>query len=160
MTFFLALVGLLPLRGYQPSYNDRKSPPADLPANEGYAAAERHFPVARMNPELLLVETDQDMRNSADFLVIDRITKAVTEVPGIGRVQSITRPEGKPLKFSTIPAQLSMSGTFEKLNRSYTQRTMNNMLTQANDMQTTIDTMTKTTSLIGTMTAVTHPLVA
>jgi putative drug exporter of the RND superfamily len=160
MTIILALVGLLTLPGYQPSYNDRKYLPADLPANEGYAAAERHFPVARMNPELLLVETDQDLRNSADFLVIDRITKAVTEVPGIGRVQSITRPEGKPLKFSTIPAQLSMSGTFEKMNRSYTQRTMNEMLTQANDMQTTIDTMTKMSSLMGQMSAVTHSLVA
>ena len=66
-----------------------------------------------MNPELLLVETDHDLRNSADFLVIERIAKAVTKVPGIGRVQSITRPEGKPLKFSTIPAQLSMGGTFQ-----------------------------------------------
>ena len=159
MTIILALVGLLTLPGYQPSYNDRKYLPADLPANEGYAAAERHFPVARMNPELLLIETDQDLRNSADFLVIDRITKAVTEVPGIGRVQSITRPEGKPLKFSTIPAQLSMSGTFQKMNRSYMQRNMNDMLTQANDMQTTIDTMTKMSSLMGQMSAVTHSLV-
>jgi putative drug exporter of the RND superfamily len=160
MTILLALVGLLTLPGYQPSYNDRKYLPADLPANEGYAAAERHFPVARMNPELLLVETDQDLRNSTDFLLIEKITKAVTEVPGIGRVQSITRPEGKPLKFSTIPAQLSMSGTFQKMNQSYTQRTMDDMLTQANDLQTTIDTMTKMSSLMGQMTAVTHSLVA
>jgi RND superfamily putative drug exporter len=160
MTILLALVGLLTLPGYQPSYNDRKYLPADLPANEGFAAAERHFPVARMNPEMLLVETDKDLRNSADFLVIDRITKAVTGVPGIGRVQSITRPEGKPLKFSTIPAQLSMSGTFEKMNRSYMQRTMDNMLTQANEMQTTIDTMTKMSALMGQMSAVTHSLVA
>jgi RND superfamily putative drug exporter len=160
MTILLALVGLLTLPGYQPSYNDRKYLPADLPANEGFAAAERHFPVARMNPEMLLVETDKDLRNSADFLVIDRITRAVTGVPGIGRVQSITRPEGKPLKFSTIPAQLSMSGTFEKMNRSYMQRTMDNMLTQANEMQTTIDTMTKMSALMGQMSAVTHSLVA
>jgi RND superfamily putative drug exporter len=160
MTIILALVGLLTLPGYQPSYNDRKYLPADLPANEGYAAAERHFPIARMNPELLLLETDHDLRNSTDFLVIEKITKAVTEVPGIGRVQSITRPEGKPLKFSTIPAQLSMSGTFQKMNRSYMQRTMDDMLTQANDMQTTIDTMTKMSSLMGQMSAVTHSMVA
>ena len=160
MTIVLALVGLLTLPGYQPSYNDRKYLPADLPANEGYAAAERHFPVSRMNPELLLVETDQDLRNSADFLVIEKITKAVTEVPGIGRVQSITRPEGKPLKFSTIPSQFSMSGTFPKMNRSYMQRTTDDMLTQANEMQTTIDTMTKMNSLMGQMSAVTHSLVA
>jgi RND superfamily putative drug exporter len=160
MTILLALIGLLTLPGYQPSYNDRKYLPADLPANQGFAAAERHFPVARMNPEMLLVETDKDLRNSADFLVIDRITKAVTRVPGIGRVQSITRPEGKPLKFSTIPAQISMSGTFQEMNRSYTQQTMDNMLVQANDMQKTIDTMTKMNSLMGEMAAVTHSMVA
>ena len=105
-TILLALIGLLTLPGYRPSYNDRKYLPADLPSQQGFAAAERHFPVARMNPEMLLVETDKDLRNSADFLVIEQITKAVTKVPGIGRVQSITRPEGKPLKFSTIPAQI------------------------------------------------------
>jgi RND superfamily putative drug exporter len=160
LTILLALVGLLTLPGYQPSYNDRKYLPADLPANEGFAAAERHFPVARMNPEMLLVETDKDLRNSADFLVIERIAKAVTKVPGIGRVQAITRPEGKPLKFSTIPSQISMGGTFQEMNRSYMQRTMDDMLTQANDMQTTIDTMTKMSSLMGQMAAVTHSMVA
>jgi RND superfamily putative drug exporter len=160
LTILLALVGLLTLPGYQPSYNDRKYLPADLPANQGFAAAERHFPVARMNPEMLLVETDKDLRNSADFLVIERIAKAVTKVPGIGRVQAITRPEGKPLKFSTIPAQISMGGTSQEMNRSYMQKTMDNMLTQANDMQTTIDTMTKMSSLMGQMAAVTHSMVA
>ena len=158
-TIILALVGLLTLPGYQPSYNDRKYLPADLPANEGFAAAERHFPISRMNPEMLLVETDKDLRNSADFLVIDRITKAVTRVPGIGRVQSITRPEGKPLKFSTIPAQLSMSGTFQEMNRSYMEKTMNNMLVQADDMQTTLDTMNRMIALMEQMSAMTHDMV-
>src|SRR5882724_1735866 len=160
LTIALALVGLLTLPGYEPSYNDRKYLPADLPANEGFAAAERHFPVARMNPEMLLVETDHDLRNSADFLVIERIAKAVTKVPGIGRVQAITRPEGKPLKYSTIPAQMSMGGTNQEMNRSYAQKTMDNMLVQANEMQTTIDAMTKMSALMGQMTAVTHSMVA
>ena len=45
-----------------------------------------------MNPELLMIESDHDLRNSADFLVIDKIAKAVFRVPGIARVQAITRP--------------------------------------------------------------------
>jgi putative drug exporter of the RND superfamily len=159
MTVLLALIGLLTLPGYRPSYNDRKYLPADLPSQQGFAAAERHFPVARMNPEMLLVETDHDLRNSADFLVIERITKAVTKVPGIGRVQSITRPEGKPLKFSTIPAQMSMGSTNQEMNRSYAQKTMDNMLVQADEMQTTIDAMTRMSSLMGQMTATTHSMV-
>jgi RND superfamily putative drug exporter len=159
LTIFLALIGLLTLPGYEPSYNDRQYLPADLPANQGFAAAERHFPVSRMNPEMLLVETDHDLRNSADFLVIERITKAVTKVPGIGRVQSITRPEGKPLKFSTIPAQISMSGTFQEMNRSYMQRVMADMKVQANDMQTTVDTMNRMIALMEEMSATTHSMV-
>jgi RND superfamily putative drug exporter len=108
---------------------------------------------------MLLVETDHDLRNSADFLVIERIAKAVTKVPGIGRVQAITRPEGKPLKFSTIPAQLSMSGTSQKMNRSYMQRTMNDMLVQADDMQKTVDTMNRMIVLMEEMSATTHSMV-
>ncbi|RIU55627.1 MMPL family RND transporter, partial [Klebsiella pneumoniae] len=84
----LALVGLLTLPGYRTNYNDRNYLPADLPANEGYAAAERHFSQARMNPEVLMVESDHDMRNSADFLVINKIAKAIFAVEGISRVQA------------------------------------------------------------------------
>jgi RND superfamily putative drug exporter len=159
LTVALALVGLLTLPGYEPSYNDRKYLPADLPANQGFAAAERHFPVSRMNPEMLLVETDHDLRNSADFLVIERITKAVTKVPGIGRVQSITRPEGKPLKFSTIPAQLSMSGVSQEMNESYMQRVMDLMKVQGDDMQRTVDTMNRMIVLLEEMSATTHSMV-
>ena len=108
MTIGLALVGLLALPGYQTNYNDRKYLPADLPANEGYAAADRHFPQARMNPELLMIESDHDLRNSADFLVIDKIAKAIFRVPGIGRVQAITRPQGTPIEHTSIPFQISM----------------------------------------------------
>src|SRR5262249_18939585 len=133
--------------------------PADLPANAGYAAAERHFPVARMNPELLLVETDRDLRNSADFLVIERIAKDVSRVPGIGRVQAITRPEGKPLKYSTIPAQLSLGGTLQTMNRTYMRDRMNDMLVQASEMQKTIDTMNRMIALMEQLNATTHSMV-
>ena len=42
-----------------------------------------------------------------------------------------------------------MSGTLQEMNRSYIGRTMDDMLTQANEMQTTIDTMTKMSALMG-----------
>jgi len=158
-TVALSLVGLLTLPGYKANYNDRNYIPADLPANEGFAAAERHFSVARMNPELLLIEGDRDLRNAADFLVIDKIAKAVFRVPGIGSVQAITRPSGKPIKFSTIPAQLSNSGVNATMNRKYMQDTMDNMLVQAADMQTTIDTMTQMIALMEKMSATTHEMV-
>ncbi|RAV09785.1 MMPL family RND transporter [Mycolicibacterium sp. GF69] len=158
-TVALSLVGLLTLPGYQPNYNDRLYLPADLPANQGFAAAERHFSPATMNPELLLIESDHDLRNSADFLVIDKIAKAVFRVPGISRVQAITRPNGKPIEFSTIPAQMSLGGVGQDLNRKYTQDRMADMLVQADSMQTNIDTMTRMMALMGEMNATTHSMV-
>lgn len=158
-TIALSLVGLLTLPGYRTNYNDRNYLPADLPANEGYAAAERHFSVARMNPELLLIESDHDLRNSADFLVIDKIAKAIFRVPGIGSVQAITRPDGKPLKFSTIPAQMSMGGTAQQMNEKYMEDMFATMLKQAGDMDTTIGTMNRMITLMTEMSATTHSMV-
>jgi putative drug exporter of the RND superfamily len=158
-TIALSLVGLLTLPGYQPNYNDRNYLPDDLPANQGFAAAERHFDPATMNPELLLIESDHDLRNAADFLVIDKIAKAVYGVPGIGRVQAITRPSGKPIEFSTIPAQLSMSGVTQDLTRKYMQDVTNLMAAQADEMQTSIDTMNKMIALMEEMSATTHSMV-
>jgi putative drug exporter of the RND superfamily len=130
-TIALALVGLLALPGYKTNYDMREYLPADTPANIGYAAADRHFPASRMNPELLLIESDHDLRNSADFLVIDKIAKAVFRVPGISRVQAITRPEGKPIEHTSIPFLISMQGTTNTMNQKYLQDRMADMLVQA-----------------------------
>jgi RND superfamily putative drug exporter len=158
-TMALSLVGLLTLPGYKPGYNDRNYLPADLPANAGYAAADRHFSSARMNPEMMLIESDHDLRNSADFLVIEKIAKAVFRVPGLSRVQTITRPEGKPIEHTSIPFLMSMNGTSQKMNEKYMQDMMANMLKQANDMQVNVDTMTKMQSITAQMAATTHSMV-
>ncbi|WP_319446437.1 MULTISPECIES: MMPL family transporter [unclassified Mycobacterium] len=158
-TIALSLVGLLTLPGYRTNYNDRNYLPTDLPANEGYAAADRHFTAARMNPELMLIESDHDLRNSADFLVIDKIAKAIFRVPGISRVQTITRPEGKPIEHTSIPFQISMQGTSQTMNRKYMMDRMADMLVQANDMQKNVDMMTKMSALTKQMAATTHSMV-
>ena len=158
-TIALALIGLLALPGYKPSYNDREFLPADIPANLGYQAADRHFPQARMNPELLMVETDHDVRNSADMLVIDRIAKGVFHIPGIGRVQSITRPLGTPIEHTSIPFQISMQGTTQQMNQDYMQARMADMLTQAAEMDKTINTMQKMQALTQEMADTTHSMV-
>ena len=158
-TILLSLVGLLTLPGYRTNYNDRNYLPTDLPAQEGYAAADRHFSAAKMNPELLLIETDHDVRNSADFLVIDRIAKKIFEVPGVGSVQAITRPQGEPLEFSTIPAQMSMGGVMQTMNRKYLTDRADDMLLQADEMQKTINTMDQMIALMEEMSSITHNMV-
>ncbi|BBZ59888.1 MMPL/RND family transporter [Mycolicibacterium monacense] len=159
LTIALSLIGLLTLPGYKTNYNDRNYLPDDLPAMEGFAAAERHFSVATMNPELLLVETDRDLRNPADFLVIDKIAKAVYRVEGIGSVQAITRPQGKPLENATIPAQMSLGGVMQAMTRPYLQGNMEMLLLQADEMEKSVDTMTEMIALMEQMSATTHDLV-
>ena len=56
--------GLFALPGYKTSYNDRNFMPKSIPAMQGFDVADRHFNQARMNPELLMVQTDQDLRTS------------------------------------------------------------------------------------------------
>jgi RND superfamily putative drug exporter len=158
-TIALSLVGLLTLPGYRTNYNDRNYLPADLPANAGYAAADRHFSNARMNPELLMIESDHDLRNSADFLVIDKIAKAVFRVEGISRVQSITRPDGKPIAHTSIPFMISMQGTQQKLTEKYNQDMTAQMLEQAAEMQKTIDNMETMQGITVQMAETTHSMV-
>jgi putative drug exporter of the RND superfamily len=155
----LSLVGLLTLPGYQTNYNDREYLPAGLPANEGYAAAERHFDQARMNPELLMVESDHDLRNPADFLVIEKIAKSVFDVEGISRVQAITRPQGVPIENTSIPFMISMQGTTQVMNMPYMQDRMADMLVMADEMLEVISTMEQMLDLVGQIAGTTHSMV-
>ena len=100
----VVLIGMVALPGYTTSYNDRFYLPASAPANLGYAAADRHFTQARMNPDILMVDADHDMRNPADMLVLDRVARNVLNTEGIAMVQDITRPLGIPIQHSSIPS--------------------------------------------------------
>ncbi|MDT7755960.1 MAG: putative drug exporter of the superfamily, partial [Mycobacterium sp.] len=110
-TSMIAIIGFVSLLTYVPQYNDQKYTPADMPANVAMTAAERHFSQARMNPELLMLEADHDLRNPADMLVIDRVAKNVFHLKGIERVQTITRPLGSPIEHSSIPFQIAMQNS-------------------------------------------------
>lgn len=158
-TIGIALVGLVALPGYETNYNDRNYLPADLPANAGYAAADRHFSKARMNPELLMIESNHDLRNSSDFLVIDKVAKSIFRVPGISRVQTITRPDGKPIEHTSIPFQISMQGVSQQMTQKYQEDQIADMQKQAAEMQNSIDTMQKMQQITTEMAATTHEMV-
>ncbi|CKR51084.1 RND transporter MmpL9 [Mycobacterium tuberculosis] len=156
----LALVGLLALPGYRPGYNDRYYLRAGTPVNRGYAAADRHFGPARMNPEMLLVESDQDMRNPAGMLVIDKIAKEVLHVSGVERVQAITRPQGVPLEHASIPFQISMMGATQTMSLPYMRERMADMLTMSDEMLVAINSMEQMLDLVQQLNDVTHEMAA
>jgi RND superfamily putative drug exporter len=138
VTIAAALVGLLALPGYKTDYDTRHFLPQDTPANVGYAAADRHFNQARLNPELLMIETDHDLRNPADFIVLDKIAKAVFHIPGIGRVQTITRPLGTPLDHSTLGFQMGAQAAGRLQTQHYQEEQAGNLLNQADELKKTM----------------------
>ena len=137
----VVLLGMVALPSYTTSYNDRYYIPESAPANLGYAAADRHFTQARMNPDMLMVEANRDMRNPADMLVLDKIARNIIRTPGIAMVQDITRPLGIPIQHSSIPFQNSISAQTNMQNMSFLKDRMADMLKTADEQQFMIDNM-------------------
>ena len=159
VTAVIAILGFVSLLTYVPQYNDQNYTPADMPANVAMAAAERHFSQARMNPELLMVEADHDLRDPADMLVIDRIAKSVFHLPGIERVQTITRPLGAPIEHSSIPFQIAMQNSATLQTAKFTNDSTAQMLEMADELSKTIATLQRMYSIMQELTATTHDLV-
>ncbi|MGH3959442.1 RND family transporter [Mycobacterium sp.] len=152
----VALIGLVTLPGYKTSYNDRLYIPKDIPANMGYAAADRHFSQSRMMPEILMIESNHDMRNPADFLVLHKLAKAIFRVPGISRVQGITRPEGTPIEHTSIPFLLSLQNAAQVQTMHYMKLRTDDMLKQADMMTTQLAIMKRLYALQQQLTAISH----
>ncbi|RRR48324.1 RND family transporter [Mycolicibacter terrae] len=152
----VALIGLLALPGYKVSYKDPSFIPADTPANLGWAAAARHFPESRLLPEVLLIESDHDMRNSADFLVLNKLAKSVFAVEGVALVQGVTRPEGTPLGHTSIPFLLSMQSAGQMQNLDFMKNRVADMRKQADDLEGTIASLQRMYALMQQLGTNTH----
>ena len=140
-TLAVAMIGLLALPGYKTDYDAGPYMPSSAPSNEGYAAAERHFSKARLNPELLMVDTDHDLRNPTDMILLERVAKAVFHTPGIAMVQSITRPLGSPLDHTSIPFQISAGSASQIQNLPFQQDRADDLVEQVAEIDKSINTL-------------------
>jgi len=154
-TMAVALIGVLALPGYNTNYDARAYLPAGAPANVGYAAAERHFSQARLNPELLMIEADHDLRNPTDMILLERVAKAVFHTDGIAQVQSITRPLGTPLDHTSIPFQISAGSASQINNLPYQQARAADLLKQVDVINKGIDVLRQQFALQQQSSAVT-----
>ncbi|CPS19091.1 Putative membrane protein%2C MmpL [Mycobacteroides abscessus] len=156
----IALVGIAIMPTMKVSYNDRFYIPVDLPSNIGYTAAERHFSSATMNPDILMIESDHDMRNTGDMIILDRIAKEVFRSPGIAMVQSITRPLGGPIEHTSIPFQISAQSIPIQQNLQFMKDRAADMLSMSKDLDALIGAMERMQSLLGQMSSATHRMSA
>jgi RND superfamily putative drug exporter len=152
----VVLVGMIAVPGYKTLYSERYYLPDSAPGNVGYAAAQRHFSEGRLNPDLLMVEADHDMRNPADMLVLDRVAKNVLRVPGIVMVQDITRPLGIPIEHSSIPFLNSMQSQTTMQNMAFLKERMADILKMADEQQVAIDYMQRLYEITKKLADTTH----
>lgn len=155
----IAVIGMISLLTYTPQYNDQNFTPADMPANVAMSAAERHFSQARMNPELLMLEADHDLRDPSDMLVIDRVAKSVFHLHGIERVQTITRPLGAPIEHSSIPFQIAMNNSGTLQTAKFMNDSTAQMLQMSDELGKTIAVMQHMYRVMQDLTATTHRMV-
>ena len=139
VSLFIVLIGIVAIPGYKPAYNDQYYLPHSAPTNIGFAAADRHFSQARMNPDILMVSSDHDMRNPADMLVLNAVARNVMHTEGIAMVQSITRPLGIPIQHSSIPFQTSIQGQTSNMNLPFQRDQLANSLKTVDSMNLSIN---------------------
>ena len=102
---------ILGLTTYKVSYNDRDFAPASVESVTGYGAADKHYPKSWLNNDIVYIKSDHDMRNTTDMISLDRIAKAIIRTPGVALVQSVTRPNGRPLEHASLPYAFGSTGT-------------------------------------------------
>jgi transport protein len=127
----VVMIGAVFVPTFKVSYDDRTYQPADGAANLGFEASDRHFSPSKLFSEMLMVESDHDMRNSADFISLDRVAKSLIRLPGVAMVQSITRPLGRPLEHATIPYLFTTQGSGSGQQLPFTQQQNENTDKQA-----------------------------
>ncbi len=143
----LVTVGAVFVPTYQVSFDDRTYQPRSSAANQGFAAADRHFAKSKLFSEMLMVESDHDMRNSADFISLDRVARALIRLPGVAMVQSITRPMGRALEHASLPYLFTTQGSGNGQQLPFTLEQNANTEKQAQVMGHTVEVLQATIAL-------------
>lgn len=144
------------LATYTVSYNDRDYAPASVESSRGYAAADRHFPPSQLSIDTLYVKADHDMRNTTDMISLDRIAKNIVRAPGISMVQSITRPNGRPLEHASLPYAMGSLGTKIGQNLGFLKDRVKDVDTMAARMGDVMASTRKMAEITGQLSAGTH----
>src|SRR5262249_16046448 len=85
--------------------------------------------------------------------------KGVLAVPGISRVQSMTRPTGGPIAHTSIPFTISMQNAAQLEIMPFQKERMNDLVTQANELSKMIAIMQHMYGLMQQLVATTHHMV-
>lgn len=114
---FIALIALiLVVPGGSYNYDELQFVPKNMPSSAGLIAAERHFPLGQMYPDMVLIEAPHDLRNSADIAVLEKAAQRLNQMPDVKSVQWITRPLGTPLDQASLTYSVGLAGSLASQN--------------------------------------------
>lgn len=106
----LTLLVTLPLAGMRVGWNEPAATPSAAESSRGYAASDRHFASNSLLPDVVTIQADHDLRNPAGLIAVERITRQVMAIPGVRRVQSASRPDGRVPDQATLTYQTGVLG--------------------------------------------------
>lgn len=103
-TSVFVLIMLLGLPGVPIGWDETASTSPDTEANRGYRAVNQHFDANHVQPDVVTIEADEDLRNPAGLTAIGRITGAIMGITGVRLVQSASHPGGMISKQASLSA--------------------------------------------------------
>lgn len=98
------LIMLLGLPGVPIGWDETASTPSNTEANRGYRAVNQHFDANHVQPDVVTIEADEDLRTPAALTVIGRVTGAIMGISGVRMVQSASHPGGMVSKQASLSA--------------------------------------------------------
>jgi RND superfamily putative drug exporter len=106
----LTLLAALPLVGMRVGWNEPAATPWTAESSRGYVAGDRHFAPNSLLPDVVTIQADHDLRNPAGLIAVERITRQIMAIPGVRKVQSATRPDGRVPDQATLTYQTGVLG--------------------------------------------------
>ncbi|MGF9978384.1 MMPL family transporter [Viridibacillus arvi] len=80
------------------NYNDLFEIADSYESKQGIKVIEEHFPPGFSSPTNIVIKGSKTLDNQKSFQALDELTQAITEINGVSKVYSSTRPEGNRVK--------------------------------------------------------------
>lgn len=98
------LIMLLGLPGVPIGWDETASTSPDTEANRGYRVVNQHFDANHVQPDVVTIESEEDLRTPAGLTAIGRVTGAIMGISGVRMVQSASHPAGMASKQAALSA--------------------------------------------------------
>ncbi|MHA7651007.1 MMPL/RND family transporter [Mycobacterium sp. ML4] len=98
------LIMLITLPGVPIGWDEAAATSPNTESNRAIRAVDRHFGPNHLQPAVVTIETDHDIRTPSGLAAIERVTSSVMAISGVRLVQSASHPGGMESKQAVLSA--------------------------------------------------------